>query len=374
MSTKINKIVLLTDTESTSNEVQLSPPTDTQWGVDTVNLSFPVFLAACDESSSMWTKSSSLIDLETGEEYCGWTGYHSTPHGDVRVSLNLTKNRCYLQFNAARLLHGKSKELLPPAALKHLVGNLLFDLQPAVMPEFDIDERNGVLSRSPDWASEVKITRLDLARNFEIFQNMAEVKKALEMAKPRYGKTKISYENSDGGWTLVNGTASTGQDRIYDKSKELKSVPMEERLSQNAQILRFEAQLQKDRLKRSGMTTLEAVSDEMSWIAINDRWNACQWGITVHEPGTLGQALSGLEPKRQKDVAGYLFMASLGTDALLTSAYRREMQKICRELGLHVGSPLSEQGKGVLELNLQSGALISPPHLKSQVTVHLPRS
>lgn len=362
MSTKNNKIVLLTDTESTSIEVPQSLPSDTDWGVDTVNLSFPVCLSLCDESSSIWTKSSSLFDLETGQEYSGWTGYHSTTFGEVRVSLNVTKQRCYLQFNAARLLHGKSKELLPPAALKALVGNLLFDLQYAVMPDFDIDERNGVLKRRPTWASEVKLTRLDLARNFVIRQNIAEVKKALELAKPRYGKTKISYENSDGGWTLVNGTASTGQDRIYDKSQELKTVEMEEQMSQNLHIFRFEAQLQKDRLKRSGMTTLEAVTDEKCWSAIIYRWDACQWGITVNEPGTLGKALAELEPKRQKDVAGYLYMASIGTDALLTRAYRSEMRKLCRQLGLSVGVPLYEQGVGLLMLNLSTGKL-EPPTL-----------
>jgi hypothetical protein len=360
MSTKNDKNVLLTDTETTSSEVTLSLPTDADWGVDTVNLSFPVCLSACDESSSIWTKSSSLIDLETGQEYSGWTGCHSTSHGDVRVSLNVTKQRCYLQFNAARLLHGKSKELLPPAALKPLVGNLLEDLQYAVMPDFDIDEHVGVLSRRATWASEVKLTRIDLARNFEIRQSINEVKKALELAKPRYGKTKISYEKSDGGWTLVNGTSSTGQDRIYDKSHELKTVEMEEQMSQNLHIFRFEAQLQKDRLKRSGITTLEAVTEEKCWLAIIERWDACQWAITVNEPGTLGKALAALEPKRQKDVAGYLYMASIGTDVLLTRAYRTEMRKVCRQLGLSVGMPLYEQGIGLLKLDLMSGELVPP--------------
>lgn len=360
MSTKNDNNVLLTDTESTSNEVPLSLPADADWGVDTVNLSFPVCLSACDESSSIWTKSSSLIDLETGQEYSGWTGYYSTSFGDVRVSLNVTKQRCYLQFNAARLLHGKSKELLPPAALKPLVGNLLLELQYAVMPDFDIDERNGVLNRRQTWASEVKLTRLDLARNFEIRQSINEVKKALELAKPRYGKTKISYENSGGGWTLVNGTASTGQDRIYDKSQELKTVEMEEQMSQSLHIFRFEAQLQKDRLKRTGMTSLEAVNDKKAWSAIEERWDACQWGITVNEPGTLGKALAALEPKRQKDVAGYLYMASIGTDVLLTRAYRGEMRKLCRSLGLSVGVPLYEQGVGLLALDLHCGYLVPP--------------
>ncbi len=360
MNTKIEKNVLLTDTECSSTSPSLSLPKDADWGVDTVNLSFPVCLSACDESSSIWTKSSSLIDLETGQEYSGWTGYHSTEFGDVRVNLNATKQRCYLQFNAARLLHGKSKELLPPAALKSLVGKLLIDLQYAVMADFDIDEQNGELARRLTWASDVKLSRLDLARNFEVRQSINEMKKALELAKPRYGKTKIAYENSDGGWTLVNGTASTGQDRIYDKSQELKTVEMEELIRQDLHIFRFEAQLQKDRLKRSGMTTLESVSETKAWKVLLERWDACQWGVTINEPGTLGKALAGLAPKRQKDVAGYLYMASLGTDVLLTAAYRNEMRKLCRQLGLTVGMPLYEQGVGFLNLDLIEGKLVTP--------------
>lgn len=359
MSTKIDKNVLLTDTETTSSEVTLSLPTDADWGVDTVNLSFPVCLSACDESSSIWTKSSSLIDLETGQEYSGWTGYHQMPYGQVRVSLNATKERCYLQFNAARLQTGKSKTLLPPDELKPLVGDLLLSLQDSVTADFDIDEQNGLYRRLSNWASYVKLSRIDLARNFEIRQCLSDVKKALELAKPRYGKTKISYENSDGGWTLVNGTASTGQDRIYDKSQELKSFELEELMSQSIHVFRFEAQLQKSRLQRYGLTTLQAVTSESAWRTIEDRWVACQWGVTVSEPGTLGKALATLEPKRQKDVAGYLYMASIGTDVLLTRAYRTEMRKVCRQLGLSVGMPLYEQGVGLLKLNLQSGSLVT---------------
>jgi len=358
MTTKIEQNVLLTDTESTTTEPLLLLPTDSDWGVDTVNLSFQVCLSACNEDSSIWSKSSSLIDRETGQEYSGWTGFHSTAYGDVRVTLNLVKERCYLQFNAARLLHGKSKELLPPNALKPLVGNLLLDLQYAVVAEFDIDEQNGELVRRAAWAEDVKLTRLDLARNLQIRECIKLVKAALELARPRYGKTKVSYEKSDGGWTLVNGTASTGQERIYDKSLELKTIEMEELMNQNMHIFRFETQLQKDRLKRSGMKTLEAVNDEAVWNVITERWEACQWGVTVNEPGTLEKALADLEPKRQKDVAGFLYMASIGTDVLLTRAYRNEMRKICRQLGLTVGVPLYDQGIGLLKLDLQVGKLI----------------
>lgn len=361
MSTKNEQIVLLTDQESTSTNPSLALPTDSDWGIDTVNLSFPVCLSACDESSSIWSKSSNLIDLETGQEYSGWTGYHSTPNGDVRVNLNATKERCYLQFNAARLLYGKSKELLPPQALKPLVGELLIDLQYAVVAAFDINELSGEMTRSAIWSSEVKVTRLDVARNLQITQCINQVKTALELAKPRYGKTKISYENSDGGWTLVNGTASTGQDRIYDKSQELKTVEMEELIKQDQYVFRFEAQLQKDRLKRSGMTSLESISDLKVWSVLNERWDSCRWGVTVNEPGTLGKALAGLEPKRQKDLAGYLYMASIGTDVLLSRGYRYEMRKLCLKLGLTVGVPLYEQGAALLSLDLQAGSLVDTP-------------
>jgi hypothetical protein len=357
MSTKNDKIVLLTDTETTSNEVPLSLPPDDDWGVDTVNLSFPVCLSACDESSSIWTKSSSLIDLETGQEYSGWTGFHHMPYGQVRVSLNLSKERCYLQFNAARLLKGKSKNLLPPSDLKPLVGDLLLSMRDSVTAAFDIDEQNGVYRRLSNWASYVNLSRIDLARNFKIHQCLGEVKKTLELVKPRYGKTKISYENTDGGWTLVNGTASSGQDRIYDKSQELKSLEMEDLMSQSIHIFRFETQLQKGRLQRYGFTTLEAVTSEKVWRAIEQRWEACQWGITINEPGTLEKALAELQPKRQKDIAGYLYMASIGTDVLLTRAYRTEMRKICRNLCLTAGVPLYEQGLGLLKLTLQTGSL-----------------
>jgi len=362
MKAKNDTNVLLTDTESIpSPGHQLPTAEDQDWGVDTINLSFPVSVTTCDDSSSIWTKSSSLIDLETGQTYEGLTGFHSTPNGDVRINLSLTKERCYLQLNASRLVKGKSRLLLHPDALKPLIGGLLTDLQYVVTATFDIDPATGVLERQKDWAKQVRISRLDLARNLNAPHSINELKQALELAKPSYGKTHITYNNTKGGWTLVNGTASTGQDRIYDKTTELGNFDTEEQITQDTHWFRFETQLQKARLQRSGLTVLDKVNAPTAWQAINDRWEACRWGVTINEPGTIQKALAGLPPKRQKDVSGFLFMCSIGTDSLLTKKYQAEMRKLCRSFGLKPGLNLYEQGEAKIELDLLAGGYKETP-------------
>ncbi len=357
MDTKIDTNVLLTGDKS-SIEDKLQLPTDCNWGTDSVSLSVPVSLAASNASSNVWTKSSSIIDLESGKEYEGMTGYYETTHGSVRLSMKINRERCYLEFNSARIVNGKSLKLLQPNALKPLVRAILDELKDVVVASFDFDEYTGVYRTQPDWAKQVQIARIDLARNLYIQDNIPQVKKALQAAMPLYGKSKVTYDNPDGGWTLYNKTASTGVDRIYDKTIELASGNKEAQITSNEHVFRFEAQLQKGRIIRAGLSTLDSVTDEKVWQALEERWEACRWGVTVSEPGTLERALAGLDPKREKDVAGFLYMASKGTEGRLAKNYQSLMRKICRQIGVTPGIELYEQGLGIQYLDLFKGCLV----------------
>jgi hypothetical protein len=348
--------LLLTDAET------ITPiPTDSEWGVDTVTLYFPFDENLLDLTSPIWRRSSSGIYLDSGKEFAHHVGYLETEHGSVRISLNLVKQICSLHFNAARIVQGKSRQLLKPNALEPLVEDLLELIADAVGGTFEVDAKTGELVRSATWARQVSISRLDLARNLKVSQ-LPRLKEALRLAIPKNGKTQHVYDSYKGsGWTLVNGTISAGKDRIYDKDAELQGLEVEETLSDEQSWFRFETQLENNRLSKFGLTTLDRVGDIRCWEALQERWTACNWAVTVSEPGTLAKALSHLSAKEVQNLAGFLWQCENGLDDSHTKARQSEYRKKALALGLNPGMPISEQGVGKLHLDLFSGELTPDP-------------
>jgi hypothetical protein len=103
------------------------------------------------------------------------------------------------------------------------------------------------------------------------------------------------------------------------------------------------------------------VGDIRCWEALQERWTACNWAVTVSEPGTLAKALSHLSAKEVQNLAGFLWQCENGLDDSHTKARQSEYRKKALALGLNPGMPISEQGVGKLHLDLFSGELTPDP-------------
>lgn len=353
-----NNFRLLTESKVDVNtSTKASVPTDAEWGLDTVNLSFAVTPDLCESDTSQWTSESSRYWSDSSRTNSQVEWNYETEYATVKVILYVDKERCSLRFNAARLLSPKSRQLLPPPALKALVAGLLEDIRSHVWPAFDKVTEEGEIIRDEDWAQQVTVTRLDVARNF-LIDDVYALKSALVQAKPNYGKTSHLYWDSKGGWTLSNDTGRSGKDRIYDKSAELAGYKADETFSENGNWFRFEAQLQKKRLINLGLKTLATIDDESVWFAIQYRWKACNWGVSLPEPGTLGELLATIPTQAIKSgVLLVLAASSLGLTHLFTQSKMKTYSAVARKLGLNIGQPLSEVGVPSRQLDLEEGAI-----------------
>lgn len=335
-----------------------SQPSDTAWGIDTVTLSFDVDLSLCDIDSPLWMGRSTKKLSEIAQDVDTFTGLLPSEHANVRVALYTLRSVCSIHFNAARLAFGKSEELLHPDALEPMAEGILNALQGTVWPAFDRVSDNGDVIRDANWADQVRVSRLDPARNFLISHPEA-IKSGLRSIRSKNMKTQVEYINSEGGWTLENRTKSSGSDRIYDKGSELDSQQVNERLWSDEKLYRFESQLQGDRLVTLGLKHLSKVNSASAWNALDARWTATGWGQPLPGNSGLLQAVAHLSHTRQDNLLGYLHRRAEGVLESMPAHYRRERDKLAISLGLIPGLPLDSLGASETRLDIFMGTEVS---------------
>jgi len=346
-----------THSEGKSSTQTSAVPADTDWGIDTVSCWFPVDLGLCTSDSPLWSSVSTRnrLDTHSGVETSAHLGFLRKDFGDVRVELYPMDGRCRLHFNAARMATPKSAALLPPAALVRIVEGILEEIRDSVWADFDRIDDSGTITRDVNWQTQVHITRIDLARNFNVL-NAELIKIGLRNAKSRNSKSTHEY-TSNGTWTFENRTKTSGTDRFYDKSTELASYVVNASLKANGGTYRFETELKKDRLTTFGLRTLDRVTDENVWNAISERWGATGWGIPLPSGEGFYRSLLKLSDAMRDNLIGFLHRRAEGLDTEMPSHYRRERDKRARDLGLTPGVPVELLGPATEFLDLESGTV-----------------
>ncbi len=328
-----------------------------QAGIDYIQCSFPVDISQCDYSSDIWTGNSSGNDLKGGTTYDVQKGEIHLGHANIQIKLNVESETATLSFNPSRLSTPKSTFLLHPDELLGHVEAVIEAASGAVFPLFDkINPLTGTVERSPHWASHVRISRIDLSRNFYV-DDPVNVKKLLNLSKPKNGKTLIEYRALKLGWTLENVTKKEGKDIFYDKhAAMLKTIGSDPEGPQEG-AYRYETQLRGDRIKKFGLNRLDYVTAERVWEALESRWNACRWAVQVPEVISILDALDGESTAKKESLCGYLALAELGGTQGMKSNHLRRRDQQARDLGLTPGKPVSEQGKPTRVLNIYAGKI-----------------
>lgn len=330
---------------------------DADWGIDTVAISFNVNPEHCDLSPDLWPISSTRNLRDDQPEAETFVREVSFLNGKARITLYTARNICTMHFNAARMISPKSALLLPPAALLPLVRGLVEDQKVVTCPSFIRTTDDGRERWQMDWADQVRIKRIDIARNLSILDPEA-VKIGLRAARPRNMKTQHEYCSNDGGWTLENKTARSGSDRMYDKSADLARWEVEDRLQAGNPVFRFESQVQGDRLERLGLRRLSMITDESVWNALQIRWDATGWGSPLPSATGLFDAVDGLSVAMQEGLLGYLLLAASGKTGHMSAAHIAERNRLARNLGLSPGVPVHLLGAPDRHIDLAAGCIV----------------
>lgn len=330
-------------------------PNDKNWGLDSIVFSVPVVEEDQDFPDCDWD----FIDgrIYAGSDESRYVSNLIHENGKIRVSYKPIRKEMYISFNAARIVSAKSIELLPPSALRPLLERLFVDLvgQIPLRPAF-VSITNGEIRLIDGWEKQVSFIRLDCARNFIVEQPEA-IKHALSQQRGKYHKTTHMYFNKD-GWTLVNASKTQGVDRIYDKSAEMKSLEQEERFEWNRKWFRFEAQLQKERLKKYGLKTLDKLDDQRVWDSIEDRWSKCEWNVSLPGEGSLLELSLQLPIKKRIEFFGYMAACTHGFLDVADQGAIKRCKKHVKSLRVTPGLPLELYGPMNMTLSLWHGEVV----------------
>jgi hypothetical protein len=239
--------------------------------------------------------------------------------------------------------------------LKPLVEAIVDDLQGTVWAAFDVVMPDGSIVRDSKWASQVRLTRLDAARNF-VIPEPEILKNALRQVRSKHQKTKGEMETK-GAWTITNRTQTSGVDNFYDKQTELKNDGVDEEFSIDGKLFRFEAQLRKDRLQTLGLNTLARVDEESIWNAVVSRWSATNWGVSVSSSNDVRAVLKSHSPTLMCTDIGYLYLCEKDLSSELPPNFRSARDKRLRKLGITPGTPLDLVGVPDSFLDIHSGSV-----------------
>ena len=344
-----------------TSPISTAPTSDWNWGIDTVKISFHVNPDHCDLASPLWGQSSTRNLRNDMPEAETFIGRLALTNADARVSLFTARNVAHVEFNAARAVSPKSAALLPPAALAPLVRGVLEQLHQDAWPVFISVTDDGEIVWDADWASHVRLARLDLARNFDIDDPLS-VKAGLRSVRGSYAKDQVLHTDAHGGWMLSNRTKRSGSERFYDKAAELASYGLDERfIAPSGTMFRFEAQLQKDRLAALGLTTLDRVTEQAVWRALEARWDATGWGCWLPGQGDVLKALKGLPLPQRQRLIGFLHQMAVGDTSEMSTGHLREMTARAKSVGLVPGMPVALLGPPTQRLDLVAGTLVDRP-------------
>lgn len=357
-SSKNTNNLLVTPSESfpeTGLGTATGIPRDKEWGIDTCTLSIPVRDDVPELAQNSWGQT----EGKQNERYDKTTYVTnlSVGYADVRVAYMPIYSSIFVSFNSARILSRKSAELLPAGALKPLVESLLYEISPQlpVLPVCMNLDSHGTLELTADWEQQVKFTRLDCARNLYV-DSPEYVKHALSNVTSKYQKVVHIYYDHE-GWTRANQTKSTGMDRIYDKSAELRNLELDERFHWDKRVFRFECQLQGDRLSKFGLKTLDRVSDESVWNVLATRWDSCRWGIPMPGQASLDELLMEVPIKDRLAFIGFLSAKAEGLTDLIPRKVCEKHSRLARSLNLIPGFPLGRYRPMDKVLSLWHGGL-----------------
>ena len=356
---KSNNIPFLTGQNANGQTTVTPYPLDIEYGVDMVYAGFDVLDTSIDLDSPLWSMDRWGTPTIPNYMHEQLFYFHEFQGANVEVEFRLLDARCYLRFNPSRAVYGKSRQLLPAEAVEPLVGKLMDELFHLVSGPFYQVDAAGELTRMPGWAEHVSLSRVDCARNIWV-DDPEQFKKVTFQSVPTQNPLVQFFGQRGKSWGLVHATKTVGQDRLYDKNADLKRFDIEESLTQEeGEWFRFEAELRADRLTKFGMKRLSSLTTERVWEAIETRWKASNWGVTITEPGSIVKATESLSISEKIALFGYLEMHQLGLEHQIPESRHRKYKKIARDLGLQLYEPLEIQGEKTRTISIWEGCLVN---------------
>jgi hypothetical protein len=284
---------------------------------------------------------------------------HEGSGAKIHFSHSKQRSSITMEFNPSRFMDPDGTALVPVEAVARVCELLVeeYFADGEALPAFAVTtEGNESLEYwEEDWRSQIRIVRLDTARDFTITDPRFSISLFKE-TQARYAKgVSIIYKNGVAEtWDSPNSKKS-GHVKFYDKfrqavKKRIKQVPAEG-------TFRFEYLLRKKHLQRAHIHTLEDLTPAKFENALRIGWEIAGLGEPVaHPQGWINQVNdSSLSAEEKTMLIGYLQAQQSGLDLGLRKYQINEIKAKVRSVGLSFRRPLSKQGNMYMQLDLDTG-------------------
>ena len=202
------------------------------------------------------------------------------------------RQRLKVNFNPSNFSRLDGYEICPPPLLNYYVELALKTIlrkgDPAARPAFMANEPYGVLDPWPDsWTKEVELFQVHYARDLVMSDPDFDLS-VMQDLKPKYSKATLVYRNSGVVETISHRSSKTvAKHSFYDKFLERKKLLKSKKRYRNfyqpipRNTKRYEVQIPRAELKKFNNTTLDILTPERIFKAINYYWNLSNYGERI---------------------------------------------------------------------------------------------
>ena len=324
-------------------------------GVDMIAIEIPLIPSKSDPKLLL----SSIKNTMLGRWGTKATTIHEGSGAKIHFSHSKQRSSITMEFNPSRFMDPDGTALVPVEAVARVCELLVeeYFADGEALPAFAVTTEGSESLEywEEDWRSQIRIVRLDTARDFTITDPRFSISLFKE-TQARYAKgVSIIYKNGVAEtWDSPNSKKS-GHVKFYDKfrqavKKRIKQVPAEG-------TFRFEYLLRKKHLQRAHIHTLEDLTPAKFENALRIGWEIAGLGEPVAHPhGWINQVNdASLSAEEKTMLIGYLQAQQIGLDLGLRKYQINEIKAKVRSVGLSFRRPLSKQGNMYMQLDLDTG-------------------
>lgn len=333
-------------------------------GIDKIRISFPLYTAYSDGSADLFTKRGVRKTLSRGSELEYAKGAFPGRNGET-ISFEIRNNAsiAVIEFNPSRSLDPGGSTLCHPKNLEELIVEITqFLANNSVVPvwmvegagedtEVHVHELN---KWHPDWRKMVRVSRLDIARDFFSPFKSFDLKYLAQVKIPYFPK-RILYLNKAEIETISWGKRNNVRHNIYNRSKKHQG-------DANGGWYRFEIQVATHCLKGRGMNTLEGLNETSIYGLLWHRWEVSNMDSVISAGEDEAKAIQELS----KHLTGVRLQTFIGLATSFAKGYPvdmnprkiQEYREIGQQCGFLLGQPLESIGGIKIKVDFAKGEVV----------------
>jgi hypothetical protein len=289
---------------------------------------------------------------------------------DIYIKWDHQRFRLYMEFNPSDFTRNTGLELCPfdllPAITELVIRRVLLHGDPAALPlgAAKARKKGERYSLPEDWAKDIEVFRIDLARDFHITDERFSLRQ-LEATWPSRSRNRAATHFLNGGklntlsYPVSNRTTKI---KLYDKYEERQAKPINDAPPIPVGTFRFEISIPRHQLRLVHLTNLEVLTPKRLEKLLKEKWEVSNyWTNLIWEGEAMDLAHeSTLTTARINEVIGFAECLRNSIFMRYSIKEERALKADAKRLGVSLGRAITKQGKPYAHLHFMSGDLSAP--------------